>query len=161
MPAGTGFALFVPARALSDLGYLDNVFDRGYCEETEWTLRSLEAGYRVVLGLGAFAYHMGSASTKAAGLIGPTETSVAAHEAIIDLRYPSFRDQCDAFLTSVSLRDVEARALRRLVGSAVSTWGYDLEMITSFEAGHAGHVRSAGSGHVLPSMCACGSGGSR
>jgi len=138
VPAGTGFALFVPARVLSDLGYLDNVFDRGYCEETDWTLRSLEAGYRVVLGLGAFAYHMGGASTRAAGLIGPTETSVAAHEAIIDLRYPRFRDQCDAFLASASLRDVEARALRRLVGSAASTWGYHLTMITSFDAGHAG-----------------------
>ncbi len=138
VPAGTGFALFVPARVLSDIGYLDSVFDRGYCEETDWTLRSLENGYRVVLGLGAFAYHVGGASTRLAGLIGPTETSVLAHEAIIDLRYPRFRDQCDAFLASASLRDVEGRALHRLLGSSASTWGYDLEITTFFEAGHAG-----------------------
>ena len=139
VPAGTGFALFVPTRVFSDLGYLDNVFDRGYCEETDWTLRSLEAGYRAVLGLGAFAYHMGGASTRAAGLIGPTETSVDAHEAIIDLRYPRFREQCDAFLASASYRAMEERALHRLVASAASQWGYNLEMTASGSTPRAGH----------------------
>jgi hypothetical protein len=101
----------------------------------------MEAGYRAVLGLGAFAYHIGGASTRAAGLIGPTETSISAHEEIIDLRYPRFREQCETFLASASLRGVEARALHRLVASAVAAWGYDLEMSAS---GQSSSARSVG-----------------
>lgn len=132
VPAGTGFALLVPIRVLADIGYLDNVFDRGYCEETDWTQRSIARGYRAVLGLGAFAYHLGSASTRAAGLIGPTETSISAHEAIIDLRYPHFRDDIDAFVASDAIAALGTRAVRRLIGSAISAWGYVLHPSGSY-----------------------------
>jgi GT2 family glycosyltransferase len=128
VPAGTGFALLVPTRVLADIGYLDNVFDRGYCEETDWTQRSIASGYRAVLGLGAFAYHIGSASTQAAGLIRPMETSISAHEAIIDLRYPHFRDEVNAFVAGDAISTLGTRAVRRLIDSAISTWGYVLDL---------------------------------
>lgn len=114
VPAGTGFALLVPTAVLGEIGYLDVVFGRGYSEETDWTLRSRRHGYRVVLGLGAFVYHIGSASTRPAGLLAPGKTGVAEHEAIIDLRYPEFHRDVANFVGGAVLRQARDRALHRL-----------------------------------------------
>lgn len=126
VPAGTGFAMLVPTAVLGKIGYLDTVFGRGYSEETDWTLRSRQHGYRVVVGLGAFVYHIGSASTRPAGLLEPGETGVAAHEAIIDLRYPGFHRDVDDFIQGAVLRQVRDRALHRLVERAAEASRYDL-----------------------------------
>ena len=48
---------------------MDPVFGRGYCEETDWSLRSMAAGYRVALAPGTFVYHAGRGSNLEAGLV--------------------------------------------------------------------------------------------
>ena len=42
---------------------MDPVFGRGICEETDWSLRSKELGYRITLSPSSFAYHRGQGST--------------------------------------------------------------------------------------------------
>ena len=97
IPAGISFCILIPTAVVRDVGVMDPVFGRGYCEETDWSLRSLEAGYRVALATGTFVYHAGRGSNLDAGLVTSRHTSVPDNEAIIDLRYPDFRDQVRAF----------------------------------------------------------------
>ncbi len=43
IPAGISFAMLIPVPVLRVVGIMDPVFGRGYCEETDWSRRSLAA----------------------------------------------------------------------------------------------------------------------
>ena len=69
IPAGISFCILIPTAVVKDVGVMDPVFGRGYCEETDWSLRSIAAGYRVALAPGTFVYHAGRGSNLDAGLV--------------------------------------------------------------------------------------------
>ena len=111
IPAGISFCILIPTEVIRSVGLMDPVFGRGYCEETDWTLRSQQLGYRIVLAPSAFVYHQGQGSNRAAGIIASGHTSVPAYERIIDLRYPLFREQVQGFYNFGDPRsDVQQRA---------------------------------------------------
>ncbi len=126
IPAGISFAILIPTRVVNDVGLMDPVFGRGYCEETDWSLRSLAAGYRITLGMGAFVYHEGGGSNFEAGLLSTGQTTVPKNERIIDMRHPEFRRQIGEFLDRGELEQVWAEARRSLVGSAATSLGYSV-----------------------------------
>lgn len=128
IPAGISFCLLVRVSALSQIGLMDPVFGRGYCEETDWSLRSLAAGFRLVLAPSAFVYHRGQGSTAEAGMISGGHTTVPANEAIIDLRYPLFRSQVAAFLASDILPSLWRDGTARITRDACKQWGYTVEL---------------------------------
>ena len=84
IPAGISFSMIIPIDVVTAVGVMDPVFGRGYCEETDWSLRSHQTGYRIALAPGAFVYHQGGGSNRDAGLLEDGHTSVPAHERIID-----------------------------------------------------------------------------
>jgi hypothetical protein len=100
------------------------VYGRGYCEETDWTLRSQALGYRIVLAPSAFVYHRGQASNRDAGLLASGHTSVPAHERIVDLRYPLFREQVNGFINSEILDLLWNSARRSIMTRAAAERGY-------------------------------------
>lgn len=128
IPAGISFCVAIPTRVIRDIGLMDPVYGRGYCEETDWSLRSLSAGYRITLAPGAFVYHQGRGSTGEAGMLTAGHTTVPAHERIIDLRYPLFRSQVQAFLSSGILEAAHRDACRRIVEDAGCQFGYSVEV---------------------------------
>jgi len=128
VPAGISFCILIPRGVLEVVGLMDPVFGRGYCEETDWTLRSLAAGYRVVLAPSAFVYHQGQGSTGETGMVAAGHTTVPQNEAIIDMRYPLFRAQVGAFLSSGILDQLRATATARVVADAGSQFGYQIDV---------------------------------
>jgi len=142
IPAGISFCILIPTRVLRHVGLTDPVFGRGYCEETDWSLRSLSLGYRVTLAPGVFVYHAGGGSNVDAGLLSAGQTTVPANEAIIDLRYPQFRDQVDAFMSSGILQGAHRDAIERIVVDGGRQFGYTIEVGWLVRpSGTAGHVR--------------------
>lgn len=107
---------------------MDPVFGRGYCEETDWSLRSLAMGYRIGLAPGVFVYHSGRGSSLDAGLLSHDTTSVPANEAIIDLRYPLFRSQVAAFSSSGLMDRAIEGGIGRIVHDAGQQFGYQVEV---------------------------------
>ena len=128
IPAGISFAMLVPTDVIRDVGIMDPVFGRGYCEEIDWSLRSRAAGYRVALGLGAFVYHQGRGSNLEAGVIAGDQTSVPENEAIIDMRYPLFRTQVSSFIGSGLLARAQDDAVERIILDGARQYGYSLEV---------------------------------
>jgi GT2 family glycosyltransferase len=128
LPCGVGFCWMMPVPVIERIGIQDTIFDRGYCEETDWTLRARAAGYRVLLAPGVFSYHQGNVSMLDAGVLQDGEITVDKHEAIVDERYPDFRQEVEDFADSEVLDRVAERAVRALARRAASERGYEVEV---------------------------------
>lgn len=128
IPAGISFCIMMPTAVVREVGVMDPCFGRGYCEETDWSLRSLAAGYRLCLAPSAFVYHQGRGSNQAAGLVSAGATTVPANEAIIDMRYPSFRVDVDAFIRSKKMEGLWSRVQEAIIGDIARRDGYDVNI---------------------------------
>jgi GT2 family glycosyltransferase len=128
IPAGISFCVLIPTRVLRDVGLMDPVFGRGYCEETDWSLRSQSLGYRVTLSPSSFVYHRGQGSTAEAGLLPAGHSTVPENEKIVDLRYPLFRSQVAAFVHSDLLSTLHDGARQKIMFEAARQFGYTVEI---------------------------------
>lgn len=128
IPAGISFCLMIPTAVIREVGVMDPIFGRGYCEETDWSLRSLQAGYRICLAPGAFVYHMGRGSNLAAGLVSAHHTTVPENEAVIDMRHPNFRKQVFAFEDAGDIYRLKEKAIIEIVAAAAARFGYVIEL---------------------------------
>lgn len=151
IPTGVGFCLMIPTALIRDIGTMDPLYGRGYCEEVDWCLRSHAAGYRSLLAPGVFSYHIGSATNRDAGLLAE-HTTVWAHERMVDLRYPNYRHEVDTFLASGQLGRTQQRAFDAIVTHAARTHGWDV-VYSSFPVEEiptdgAVHVRVSSDGSV-------------
>jgi GT2 family glycosyltransferase/glycosyltransferase involved in cell wall biosynthesis len=57
-----GYCLLIRRKALQELGYFDEVFGRGYCEDTDLHMRFTTHGWRVVAAPDTYVYHLGHGS---------------------------------------------------------------------------------------------------
>lgn len=128
LPCGVSFCILMSTDAVRRVGMMDPVFGRGYCEETDWSLRARALGLRVVMAPAAFVYHAGRGSTVDAGLLLPGEVTVSANEAVIDLRYPTFRRDVADFIDSGVMGRLADRARTALVRASSARHGYDLDV---------------------------------
>lgn len=128
VPAGISFSIIIPVEVVKDVGVMDPIFGRGYCEETDWSLRSLAAGYRIGLAPGTFVYHQGRGSNLEAGLVSDEHTTVPENEAVIDLRYPLFRTQVDAFSSSGVLTRAHEDATEAIIRGTGREFGYGVQI---------------------------------
>jgi GT2 family glycosyltransferase len=63
IPSGSGFCLYVTRAALSTVGLFDEeLFEKGYGEETDFCLRARKAGFVNLLDDATFIYHWGGVS---------------------------------------------------------------------------------------------------
>lgn len=127
LPVGMGFCIAVSVDAMRSIGVMDPVFGRGYCEEVDWCCRASNADWRHVLATNTFVYHMGSATTRLAGLLAPGEQTVQTNEAIIDDRYPDYRGRVASWEDGGGITEAVHRGLRRLVTQAARQRGYRLD----------------------------------
>ncbi len=59
-----GFCLLMRREALDDVGLYDEIYGRGYGEESDWCMRARRRGWKVVGAEDVFVYHRGKVSFK-------------------------------------------------------------------------------------------------
>ncbi len=123
LPTGCGFCMYIPTAAIESVGLMDPVFGRGYAEEVDWCCRAVERGWHHILALDAFAFHMGSATNREAGILGKGMRTVLTNEAIVDMRHPWYRQSLSDWAEKDLLREPRDRAIHRLVTDAARTRG--------------------------------------
>ena len=59
---GVGFCMLLRRAALEDVGLFDEVFGRGYCEDSDLCMRLVSKGWRTVVSDDVYVYHRGRGS---------------------------------------------------------------------------------------------------
>lgn len=59
---GVGFCILLRRSALDEVGLFDEVYGRGYCEESDLCMRLTTRSYRTVVADNVYVYHMGRAT---------------------------------------------------------------------------------------------------
>ena len=94
VPVGVGFCLYLKREAIDDVGALDPVWGRGYCEEVDWCLRARDRGWTHVAAVDTYVHHASSVSFG----IAERTALMARNHALLEARYPDFVPQLRAFL---------------------------------------------------------------
>lgn len=59
---GVGFCMLLRRTALAAVGLFDEIYGRGYCEESDLCMRLTQSGYRTVVADHVYVYHKGRAT---------------------------------------------------------------------------------------------------
>lgn len=81
-----GFCFLIKNAAFRQVGFLDEVFTPGNCEDDDYCLRLIKAGYTPLLCKDTFIHHYGGASfgKKCSGDVAERTAAVEKHKALID-----------------------------------------------------------------------------
>ena len=96
IPVGVGFCLYMKREALDDVGWLDPVWGRGYCEEVDWCLAARDRGWSHVAALDTYVHHASSVSFGAK----ERQALMTRNHALLERKYPDFLPQLRAFLVA-------------------------------------------------------------
>lgn len=89
LPTAHGFCMFIKREVLNNVGYFDEeTFGKGYGEETDFSFRCLDYGYKHVLCDSVIIYHKEKQSFSE-----QRQELVAEHEKIIIDRYPTYQNR--------------------------------------------------------------------
>ncbi|HVD98528.1 MAG TPA: glycosyltransferase [Cytophagaceae bacterium] len=88
----TGFCLLIKSKYIKEFGFLDRIYGKGYCEETDLYFRYITQGLRAVLARKAFVYHRGEASfTDRDGRYeANSKTLMGRYKSVYEGTYPNF-----------------------------------------------------------------------
>jgi len=107
VPTGNGFCMFVRRKCIKSIGSLDaEAFPRGYGEENDFCMRAVRAGWINVIDDRTYVFHDRSKS------FGDTKTELmTAGRAVVDARYPEYKNAIRIFSTSEKIALARNRAL--------------------------------------------------
>lgn len=114
VPTGNGFCMFVNRACLDEVGPLDaEAFPRGYGEENDFCMRAGRAGWAHLVDDRTYVFHDRSKS------FGAAKTDLmAAGRAVIDARYPEYKQAIRVFSTDTDLQLARFRARQAMADCA-------------------------------------------
>ena len=128
IPTAIGHCTYFRRRALDIVGFLDEAFAPGYGEEVDFSQRAISLGFSHVAADDLFIFHKGAMSFSAEGQE-KRQRIKDAHEALINQRYPWYRN----WVAEVSL-DRHSPLARALARASAALLGYTIAIDASYVA---------------------------
>ncbi|MDO5851711.1 MAG: glycosyltransferase [Methanobacteriaceae archaeon] len=100
-PTGNGFCIYIKRDLIKDIGIFDEIFDKGYGEETDFTTRAKNNGWKNIRNESIFVYHKRHASFKKEN----TDKLKKENQKILRKRHPQVFSQWDEFVKSEQLQN--------------------------------------------------------
>lgn len=106
VPTGNGFCMYVSRECINSIGALDaQAFPRGYGEENDFCMRAWRAGWHNVIDDRTYVFHDRSKS------FGESKVELMkAGRAVVDARYPEYKNAIRVFSTSEEIALARNRA---------------------------------------------------
>lgn len=102
LPTAHGFCMFIKRNVLNEIGFFDEkAFGKGYCEETDFSFRCMDFGYKNILCDNVIIYHKEKQSFSEA-----REKLVKEHEIIINQRYPDYNRRIHTWCQNYPLHHI-------------------------------------------------------
>lgn len=110
IPTGHGFCMYIRREVIDEVGLFDLIFNMGYCEENDFSMRVINAGWKNVLDPTTYIYHnQGSSFGK------KRDERIRRNREILDLKHPDYKERIDEFL-----EDKEFLEIREDIGDALA-----------------------------------------
>jgi len=110
LPTLHGFCMLLSRDAIEDLGVFDHAFGKGYGDETEWSLRAIAKGWKVLACDDLYVWHRSHATY---GVEQRDKLSKNAIRIILD-RYPHYPESVREWWNTSPLRAHKMRIFDRL-----------------------------------------------
>ena len=115
-PTCVGFCTYIRRDMLDAVGFFDPIFQQGYGEENDLSLRGRAKGFLNIIDDATYVYHRGNMSFKEM-----RESLSETNSAILRDRYPDYERSVAQFCAGNPLARVQARIWNALVAQFVST----------------------------------------
>lgn len=100
-PTGNGFCLFIKREVIEDIGLFDEAFGKGYGEETDFTARAEDNGWKNIRNDAVFVYHRRHASFSKS----KTDQQKAKNHQLQLKKHPLIFNQWDTFVKSSRVQE--------------------------------------------------------
>ncbi|MBB5336886.1 GT2 family glycosyltransferase [Pectinatus brassicae] len=97
IPTGVGFCMLLNRKCITEIGVLDTVYGKGYCEENDWCMRAMQKGYHNVMVTNLFVYHKHGVSFGEHHDKGK-EQRIQENLAVLNERYPEYTRLVDTYI---------------------------------------------------------------
>lgn len=105
IPTAVGFCVYITRRCLNQTGYFNaRLFKKGYGEENDFSMRSMELGFKHLVGADVFVYHKGNVSFR-----DESERLCAEAQLILEKQHPHYPQLIHDFFDRDPLRILRRR----------------------------------------------------
>lgn len=111
-PTANGFCMFIRRSVIRDLGDFDLNFGRGYCEENDFSMRAIDAGWKNVIDTKTFIYHNESAS-----FTNEKQTLLKTNKEYLRRKHPTYKKRVTEFLNDPEYKKIREKIVEALAST--------------------------------------------
>jgi len=109
VPTGNGFCMYIKRDAIYSVGFFDQIFGMGYCEENDFCMRLLNKGWLHVIDPSTYIYHKHNVSFSSL-----KDELYEKNREILEEKYPDYSLKLLDMLRSYDLMDIRENIARKL-----------------------------------------------
>lgn len=101
VPTGNGFCMYIKRDAIYDIGFFDEIFGKGYCEENDFCMRLIDNNWLNVLDESTYIYHVHNVSFS-----DEKKELITKNRKTLNEKHPTYTRQAHEFVNSASCNNI-------------------------------------------------------